>query len=195
MNQFGHALTRVAEEPMEVLFKRRVADPIGMNPSQWDWGDEERRDGVVVNGGSGNRNRHMFISAREFARFGHLFLNRGKWRGKQLIPAAWVAEVTSVRVPADLPLGHLQSNIDGRGCYGLNWWVNGLKADGQRKWPGAPVGTFAASGHNNNKLFVIPEWGMVVVRLGLDQRDGRIGDDIWGEFIRKLGEAMDNPDP
>ncbi|MBI2479921.1 MAG: hypothetical protein HYV60_15205, partial [Planctomycetia bacterium] len=125
-------LTRAAGEPLEALFKRRIADPIGINPKAWDWGDFATVDGVVVNGGSGNSGKHITISAREMARLGHLFLNKGNWNGKQLISAAWIDAATSVQVPAETPLGHPESNIDGRGVYGFNWWTNGAQPGGER---------------------------------------------------------------
>jgi CubicO group peptidase (beta-lactamase class C family) len=191
MNQFANVLTRIAGEPIEALFKRKIADPIGMNPGKWDWRDFGKVHGIVVNGGSGNNNKHVHISARELARLGHLFLNRGKWKGKQLISRAWVEQATRAQVPASLPLEHL-SGADGRGVYGYNWWLNGIKHDGKRKWPGAPPGTYSASGYNNNDMFVIPEWNMVIVRLGLDQTEFNITDTIYGTFIQKLGQAIMN---
>jgi hypothetical protein len=67
--------------------------------------------------------------------------------------------------------------------------------DGERKWLGAPLGTFSASGSSNNDLFVIPQWGMVVVRLGLDQAtDGPITDATYGESLRLVVEGL-LPDP
>jgi CubicO group peptidase (beta-lactamase class C family) len=193
MNMFGLALTRIAGEPLETLFKRRIAEPIGMNSEYWDWGDCGQDDDVVLNGGAGNYGA-MEISARELARLGHLFLNEGNWNGRQLISADWARQAASVQVPADMPWAHAKSGIDGRGCYAFNWWANGLKSDGQRLWPGAPERTFAAIGHNNNKLFVIPEWRLVVVRLGLDQNDRKIADQECGEFLGLIGESlMDHP--
>jgi CubicO group peptidase (beta-lactamase class C family) len=53
MNQFANVLTRVAGEPLKALFKRRIADPIGMDPAAWDWMDFGTVDGLVVNGGAG----------------------------------------------------------------------------------------------------------------------------------------------
>ena len=190
MNQFANVLTRVTGEPIEDFFQRRIADPIGMNREQWDWGDFGEIDGIVVNGGSGNSNRHIRISARELARFGHLFLNRGNWNGTQLISANWVDESVKVQVPAGTPLGHPESGIDGRGTYGYNWWANGILASGKRKWPEAPEGSFSRSGYNNNDLFVIPEWDMVIVRLGLDQSEFAITDEIHSRFLGMIGEAL-----
>lgn len=110
------------------------------------------------------------------------------WKG-DIIPAGWVEQATSAQVSRSMPWAHAESGIDGRGCYGFNWWRNGLAAEGKRLWPGAPAGTFAAVGHNNNKCFVIPEWDMVIVRLGLDQADRKISDDVVGAFIAKIGAA------
>ncbi|HRZ94752.1 MAG TPA: serine hydrolase, partial [Candidatus Paceibacterota bacterium] len=156
MNTLGLALTKIAGEPIEDLFRRRIADPIGMK--DWDWGDYATVDGIVVNGGSGNGSKHIFITAREMARFGLLFLHKGSWSGRQLVSADWIAEATRVQVPASMPWAHPESDIDGRGVYGFNWWRNGIKPDGARAFPSAPEGMFWASGHNNNRCFVIPEW-------------------------------------
>ena len=188
MNTLGLALTKIAGESMEDLFRRRVAEPIGLK--DWDWGDYARVDGLVVNGGSGNGNKHIFITAREMARFGLLFLNQGNWNGRQLISAKWVAEASRVQVPASLPWAQAESGIDGRGVYGFNWWRNGVKPDGKRKIPAAPEGMFWASGYNNNQCFVIPEWDMVVVRLGLD---GNAKDEVWNEFFTNVGASILKP--
>jgi hypothetical protein len=55
---------------------------------------------------------------------------------------------------------------------------------------GATPGTFAATGFNNNRMFVVPEWQMVVVRLGLDQLERPIAADTWGEFLRLIGSSL-----
>jgi CubicO group peptidase (beta-lactamase class C family) len=189
MNQFGNVLTHIANEPIEELFKKRIADPIGMDRTKWDWGDFGHVDGIVVNGGSGNSNKHIQISAHELARFGHLFLNRGKWKNKQLISTSWVDTATKAHVPALMPLEPF-SGADGRGVYGFNWWVNGIKPNGKLNWPGAPPDTYAASGYNNNDMFIIPEWKMVIVRLGLDQSELAITDATYSTFLEKVGQAI-----
>ena len=189
MNQFANVLTQIANEPIEELFKKRIAETIGMDRAKWDWGDFGKINGIVVNGGSGNSNRHIRISARELARFGYLFLNRGKWKNKQLISASWVDMATKAHVPASMPLEPL-SGADGRGVYGYNWWVNGIKPNGKRNWPGAPLGTYAASGYNNNDMFVIPEWKMIIVRLGLDQNEFAMTNTIYSTFLEKVGQAI-----
>lgn len=187
MNQFANVLTHVAGESLEELFQRRIADPIGMNRSNWNWGDLGIEEGLTINGGSGNNGGVMKISARETARFGLLFLNRGQWNGKQLLSERWVDEATRVQVSANVPHGFAPRDDEGPGEYGFNWWVNGIKPDGKRKFPGAPPGTYCGAGHNNNYCFVIPEWNMVIVRLGLD---GNARDQVWSDFLGKVGAAL-----
>jgi CubicO group peptidase (beta-lactamase class C family) len=175
MMQFGNALTRIAGEPLGDLLKRRVLDPIGLRT--WTW----LQAGSVPNWTGG-----FSTTARELARFGHLFLNRGNWNGTQLVAASWVDQATSVQVPSTMPYDPLPRS-EGAGVYGYNWWVNGLRADGTREWPGAPPRTFAAWGFNNNMCFVVPEWSMVVVRMGTD---GNVNRSVWSEFFSRLGSAL-----
>jgi CubicO group peptidase (beta-lactamase class C family) len=193
MNQFAHALTRLAGEPLDELFRRRIADPIGMDPAAWRWGDFGVVEGVRVNGGSGNQGKHVQISARELARFGLLMLNEGRWKERQLLSAAWVRQATAVQVPANVSNAWTQSSIAGPGQYGFNWWRNAPGAEGGWTWPGAPAEVFAASGHNNNRMFVIPSWGTVIVRLGLDQSDRPWTHEAQGEFLRLVANARIRP--
>jgi CubicO group peptidase (beta-lactamase class C family) len=192
MNQLAHALTRIAGEPLAALFKRRIADPIGMDATRWYWPALDTQDGLVINGGAGNHQADVHISAREFARLGLLYLNRGRWNDRQLLSAAWVDAATRPQVPASLPRGDpTASPANGAGVYGLNWWANGMRRDGQPLRPGVPLSAFGASGWNNNRLFVIPDWGIVVVRLGQDQTRGfAITAATWTEFLRQLGAAV-----
>ena len=187
MNQFANVLTRIAGEPLDSLFARRIARPIGMSDQQWRWGDFGMVNGLRVVSGSGNHAR-LNISALAAARFGHLFLHRGRWKNQQLISEDWIREATSVQVPASLPLAGFVDQ--GPGTYGYNWWVNGAGPDGQRKWPDAPEDTYAASGYNNNDMFIIPSLNMVIVRLGLDQEDRAITDAVYGRFLGMIGEAL-----
>ena len=205
-NMMGHVLTQIAGEPMDVLFKRRIADEIGMDPAKWEWKDYGVVDGIVLNGGAGFEESGMHVSAREMARFGHLFLNNGNWNGKQLLSTDWIAQATSVQVPAPTPLfrdirdttdypytDHL--DIVGPGRYGYHWWTNGIMADGSRNMPDSPLGTFYRSGYNDNYVLIIPEWDMVIVRLGLDETvtSGNTAP-LWNDVLKLIGEAILSPD-
>ncbi|HMO26845.1 MAG TPA: hypothetical protein PKB10_11300, partial [Tepidisphaeraceae bacterium] len=81
---------------------------------------------------------------------------------------------------------------DGPGHYGLLWWVNAADARSTRRWDGIEPAAFAASGYNNNDLFVLPGLRIVVVRLGLDQdTDGPIPESIYARVLRLLCQAIE----
>ncbi len=185
---YGLMLTRTAGEPLEDVFARRIAEPIGMNRDEWRWGSWGVRNGLAINGGSGEGEAGVSTNARTLARFGHLYLNEGEWAGRQLVPREWVRLSTSVQVNAETPT-FLPDAWYARmpGAYGLNWWVNGVTAEGRRRWPHAPPRTFAAQGYKNNICFVVPEWNMVFVRLGTD---GGIDEDLYDGFFRRMSGAI-----
>lgn len=162
-------LTRVAGEPLAALFKRRVADPIGMDPAGWEWKAAGSPDGLVVNGGAGFPASGLHMSARNLARFGWLFANDGVWDGRRLVSSRYVAVATAPQVPADIALHDPKGwyhVLPGR--YGLNWWTNGTDRGGVRLWPSAPASAFAAQGNLNNICIIVPEWKLVLVRTGAD---------------------------
>ena len=83
----------------------------------------------------------------------------------------------------------------GAGVYGFNWWVNVIKPDGQRHWPGAPPRTFYANGLHNNVCIVVPEWNLVIARTNDGKKDGSANtpanvDEIWSGFFSQLAEAI-----
>ncbi len=99
---------------------------------------------------------YMFvISARDCARYGHLFLREGLWGNKQVIPADWVRESTTYFSDA---------SIYGGDGYGYMWWV----AKDHNRHPHFPQvklkeGTYSARGAGGQFIVVIPDRDMVVV--------------------------------
>ncbi len=80
----SRVLSRAAGEPLEDIFRRRIADRIGMTNWTWsDWDDPVNAapDGIPINRGS----HGLHVSAEEAARFGNLFLNEGRWEDEQVI--------------------------------------------------------------------------------------------------------------
>lgn len=185
-NMYANALTQCAGERLDNILKQRIADPIGMQ--QWRWRIFDHHKGLPIVGGAGNNNASIELSAESAARFGLLILARGRWGEQQLLSSDWIDRMTTAQTSVSLKSGY--GPLDGRGVYGFNWWVNGMQANGERFWPEAPAGTVAALGFNNNALFVIPEWSMVIARLGQDQRDQKIDASEWSSFFAQLRTAM-----
>jgi CubicO group peptidase (beta-lactamase class C family) len=184
MFMLGRVLTRIAAETMRSILKRRITDQIGMG--DWGWPTKGQVEGMDLDQGCGG----VVVSAEQLARWGHLFLNHGSWMGRQLVSRAWVEQATRNQVPTALGVILDKSRqIDGRGRYGYNWWVNGVRPDGSRKYPDAPSSMYWASGYNNNVCFVISDWSMVIVRTGMSGSPNNV-EEIWNSFFKKLRAAL-----
>jgi CubicO group peptidase (beta-lactamase class C family) len=90
----------------------------------------------------------FYSNARDFARIGKLFLNKGMWNGKQVISEAYVNAAIS---PAPISDGDSPNTM-----YGYQWWLTDYK--------GAPV--FYARGILGQYIFVLPSKQLIFVRLG-----------------------------
>jgi CubicO group peptidase (beta-lactamase class C family) len=99
------------------------------------------------------------ISARDLARFGVLYLNRGRWGERVVIPASWVdASVRSYSVTS----GPSRSVATSTG-YGFLWWIQ-TNAAAHPEFR-IPDGTFSAIGAGGQYLTVIPQIETVIVNL------------------------------
>lgn len=114
----------------------------------------------------------MYATARDWARFGLLYLNDGVYQGQRILPEGWVDYTRDA-------LAHTE-----KGQYKAQFWLNiGNAQDAtKRLWPQAPRDAYAAQGHDKQRTFIIPSENMVIVRLG------RTLDDSWddGEFIANI---------
>ena len=121
------------------------------------------------------------MSASEQARFGLLYLNGGRWKGEQLLPPGWAEDAMAVQVPPTIPVADTdRRTTDGSGKYGYNWWVIS-----------EPVHAAFTSGLNHNVCLVVPEWNLVIVRMGTDGNPeaGKFG--VYSEVLRRLAGGLE----
>jgi CubicO group peptidase (beta-lactamase class C family) len=152
VNRTALALLAVWREPLPDVLKREVMDPIGASAS-WEWhGYDDNSvvniDGLITESVSGGAHwgGGLWIGALDHARFGLLFLNRGKWGDRQIISERWIDMMTTPCALNDQ--------------YGYMWWLNtGHVRYGQH----ASASTFAASGAGGNCVVVDPEKNLVIV--------------------------------
>ena len=99
---------------------------------------------------------YIYATAREWARFGLLYLNGGEIDGRRILSPEWTGYA---RRPA--PAAR-QAN------YGAQFWLNGFRDTDRttRVAPDLPTDTFFASGHSGQIVLIIPSLDVVVVRLG-----------------------------
>lgn len=91
---------------------------------------------------------YMFATARDWARFGLLYLNHGKYNGEQILTEDWVRQTVA-------PASSCRKQE-----YGYQFWLN--KGG---KYPTAPADMFCANGYEAQRVFVIPSKKLVIVRL------------------------------
>ena len=103
----------------------------------------------------------MYATARDWARFGLLFLRDGVWEGERILPEGWVRY--SVTPAPAAPLGE----------YGAQWWLNAgaAKDSTHRPLPNLPREFYRAAGFEGQMVGVVPSADLVVVRLGLSRPD------------------------
>ncbi len=90
------------------------------------------------------------MRTRDYALFGQLFLNKGRWKGEQIIPTRWVAQSTRASAPPD---------TEGTGVnYGYQWWV-----------PADSHGDYFAVGIYSQYIYVDPRSNMVIVKNSADR--------------------------
>lgn len=103
-------------------------------------------------GGTFVGSSYCYATARDWARFGLLYLREGVWQGQRVLPEGWVAYTR-------------KGGSYGTGSgYGAMWWLN---SDG-RRFPGMPSDCFSCEGYEGQYLWVIPSRDLVVVRLAME---------------------------
>jgi CubicO group peptidase (beta-lactamase class C family) len=132
--------------------------------------------------GTQDRPGRLSISPRDFARFGLLYLNGGKWGRQKILEESYCQAAVSSPLPATLPrAGRRPAEMlpeqrsigstltpdnqnEHEGSYSYLWWVNGTNSSGRRYWEHAPAKAFAACGHQHGKrgLLVLPEQALVM---------------------------------
>jgi CubicO group peptidase (beta-lactamase class C family) len=155
VNVLAYSLLQVWRKPLPVVLKERVMDPIGAS-STWRWYGYESSwvnvDGIKMQSvsGGGHSGGGVFISARDHARFGLLFMNNGQWEDKPSISEDWVNK--------------LQQSSDPAESYGYMWRVN----RGKRVNEDIPSHIFYAAGFGGNFIIVDQKNGLVVVTRWLE---------------------------
>lgn len=99
---------------------------------------------------------YLYMNARDWAKFGQLYLQRGQLNGQQIVPEAWVDFVKKPIKAAP------------KGQYGGQFWLNAGEFGNptNRLYVDCPADMYLASGHNGQFVAIIPSQDMVIVRLG-----------------------------
>jgi CubicO group peptidase (beta-lactamase class C family) len=119
---------------------------------------------------------YMYATAREWARFGMLYLQDGMWNGQRILPDGWVAYTRSA-APADR---------DGR--YGAHFWLR-VPDEYCATGSALPPDVFHAIGHEGQFVTIVPSRDVVIVRLGRTRYP-----DAWDHcgFVRDVLASLED---
>lgn len=110
----------------------------------------------------------IYITPRDMAKFGYLFLNDGQWNGEQLITEEWVER--SIQ-------NQISPGVGWADGYGYLWWLRDFQVNGNA------YHSFKAMGWGGQEIFVFKELNMVVVFTGANYVTDAPCDEMVGDYI------------
>ncbi len=172
VNLLALAALHVARRPLPEILRDELMQPIGAS-STWRWHGYENSwielDGRKVQSmtGGGHWGGGMFISGRDMARFGYLFLRNGKWNDKQIVSQKWI-DMARTPGPANAGYGY------------MNWFLNSAP---KPAFPNAPPTAVTFQGNGSNIIYIDWQNDLVVVVRWIQQS-------AFNEFIGQVLGAM-----
>jgi CubicO group peptidase (beta-lactamase class C family) len=160
---FGNIIERVSGKPFDEFARDALFVPLGI--TDWEW---QKYDNGKFSAAAGLR-----LRPRDAAKIGQLVLDHGAWNGRQIVPAAWVAQSVAPRFQT---IGY----FGGLFFYGYHWWLGRtLAQDKEVTW-------IAAMGLGGQRIFIVPDLDLVVMTtsgLYTSPRQGNGPLDILCNFV------------
>jgi CubicO group peptidase (beta-lactamase class C family) len=152
-------LSAAAGQKLEDYAETKVFKPLGMKHYAWTRADDKG----LVSGGWGLR-----LRAVDMARLGLLALQRGRWEGKQIAPAAWMKAMTSG---------------ESTRFFGYYWWVNNILEGGVE---GGDQPEFDTMGFKGQNIVVLPKYNAVVTMTSIMSPSGGLRDAACLQTLRYM---------
>jgi CubicO group peptidase (beta-lactamase class C family) len=142
-------------EKFEKFVRSNLFNKIGMNSVELKYD----KKGVWI------ASSFVYATARDYAKFGYLYLNGGNWNGEQILPLKWI----------DNSRAKLSIDQETKWNYGSLWWVKDDR-----------FGTFWADGFEGQLVVVSPKLDVVLVRFGKTDSNLRENLSKWLEGILEV---------
>jgi CubicO group peptidase (beta-lactamase class C family) len=132
----GPLLERATKQSVPDFAQAALFKPLAIESVKWQY----QPLGNAMTGGG------LQLRSRDLLKLGQLYLNGGRWQGRQVISEAWVRRSVS-------PHANAREDTD----YGYLWWLQTFHVHGRS------IPTYGMYGTGGNKLYVLPDQGIVVV--------------------------------
>ena len=168
VNVLALAALHVWRRPLQDVLREEVMEPIGAS-STWRWYGYDNSwveiDGQKIQSvtGGGHWGGGMFINAYDMARFGYMFLRKGKWKDRAIVSEKWM-QMARTPGPANANYGF------------ANWFLNTAR----KPLPAAPESAVYFEGNGANIIYI--DWDNDIVAVVRWIRGG----DALNEFLAKM---------
>jgi len=161
------AVQKVTGQTVRDYLQSRLFEPLGIAKPRWD----ESAQGVSL-GGFG-----LNLRTEDIARFGQLYLQKGQWQGRQLVPSAWVEEATSLQTA-----NGSDPTSDWNQGYGYQFWR-------------CRHGFYRGDGAFGQFCIVMPQYDAVVAITSGTGDMQAVMNLVWDRIVPALGDAALPADP
>ncbi|MDB4908062.1 MAG: class beta-lactamase-related serine hydrolase [Gemmatimonadetes bacterium] len=163
---------RAVKMPFQQYARARLFAPLGIDTVEW----------VGDLAGMPSAASGLRLRARDLAKFGSLYLHGGRWNGRQVLPADWVAQSTRRQFPFAAAAGRDRSAgtpADGSFGYSFFWWYSCYPTSR------GLIEARTAVGNGQQRIFVLPGLDMVVTILSGRYNDFTTGNTLGTRLLRE----------
>ena len=152
----GRIIEKQTKLPLAEFARQTLFSPLGI--TQFDWRFQP-------DSSSAETYCQLSLRPRDMAKFGLLYLNKGKWQDKQIISEGWIT--------ASLTKHSVVQNVN----YGYLWWLKYLNVAGTR------FDGFTAQGNGGQRIYIWPAQNMVTVITGGNFNQQSPADELLAKYI------------
>lgn len=127
-------LSKVSKVKASEYAEQYLFNELGINNFTWPTDSQGNTIGCA----------ELILRTRDMAKFGQLYLNKGKWKHKQIIPSEWIEQSTTEQTNGGAPGGDR---------YGYLWWITRIE----------DYSAYYAFGFGGQLIYVVPDLDIVTV--------------------------------
>jgi CubicO group peptidase (beta-lactamase class C family) len=152
----GRIIEKTTHTPLPEFARENLFTPLGITHFKWNFKPEKINAEDYC---------QLYLTPREMAKFGLLYLQNGSWNGRQIVDRAWVKQ--------SLEKHSVVQGVD----YGYLWWIKYLNADGVKYYGKG------AQGNGGQRIYIWQEQNMVTVLTGGNYNTQSPSDELIRKYI------------